>query len=133
MRKKQKAQVIARTPMVVFAAALSLLTVFAAPAQGQARLSPAKLVFYCLAGQCRGQRTATVTNVGNTTVRISSLTLSSPDFTLSTDCGKPLMPGQSCTITIGVIPSPGSYVGTLTVNMANYPSLVADLEAIVKS
>jgi len=41
--------------------------------------------------------------------------------------------GQFCTITIGVIPSPGIYVGTLTVNMANYPSLVADLEAIVKS
>jgi hypothetical protein len=120
---------------MVFAAGLVLLTGFAVPTRAQAILSPDKLVFQCVAGRQCALQTTTLANVGNTTVKISSITLSGGSgFSLTNTCGTTLAAGQACSITIGFRDSkPGTYSAVLMVNdtAPNSPQK-ALLEAMVK-
>jgi archaellum component FlaF (FlaF/FlaG flagellin family) len=118
---------------IVFAAAFLLWAGFAAPARGQAILSPDKLLIRCVNGQCNPAST-TLTNIGSQTVTLSSITLSGGrDFTETNNCSSSLKPGQSCTITIDVSPSIRTSTGVLTVNDSapNSPQ-TAYIKVIVK-
>jgi hypothetical protein len=115
-------------------AALLLLT-GAAPARGQAILSPNKLLIRCDNGQCNLASTK-LTNIGSQTVTLSSITLSgsgSGAFAETNNCSSSLKPGQSCTITVTVSPSIRTSTAVLTVNDSapNSPQ-TADIKVIAK-
>jgi hypothetical protein len=103
--------------VVFFAGTLALLTGLAAPASGQAILSPDKLVFHCGTGQRCAPQTTTLTNEGTETVTISSINLNSGKFVVTNNCGTTLKAGRSCSITVSTIPMPkGNFTGALIVN-----------------
>ena len=113
-------------------AVLVLLTGFAPPARAQAILSPDKLLFHCVAGQCPPE-TTTLTNVGNKTVNITIVVLSGRGFLFTNNCALALRPGESCQFSVSVSASPGTYNGVLSVtdSAPNSPQQ-AVLKALVK-
>ena len=88
-----------------------------------------------------GHQSLTLTNSGNGTLTISSITVSGP-FTLTNGCGSTLAPGASCTVIVDFNPSAlGTFNGTLTV-MSDAPggsraialsaAVIADARPVVR-
>jgi len=68
-----------------------------------------------LVGTTSKSQYVTITNTGNATVNVSSVTASS-NFTVSNNCGKSLPPAGQCTITISFRPAAGGPVsGAVTI------------------
>lgn len=78
--------------------------------------SPTKLTFGNeQLGSTTATQTVTLTNKGNTTLDISSITTSA-DYPMTTTCGATLGSLATCTITVSFAPSfPGAINGTLTI------------------
>ena len=78
--------------------------------------SPTKLTFgNAQVGSTTASQTVTLTNKGNTTLNIGSITTSA-DYPMTTTCGATLASLGSCTITVSFAPSfPGAINGTLTI------------------
>jgi probable HAF family extracellular repeat protein len=76
-------------------------------------LSPTSLNFYCLplgpfrSCVCIKSKTATLTNVGRTTLNISGIAISGP-FSQTNACGASVTAGGSCSIGVRWSPSPGT-------------------------
>jgi hypothetical protein len=104
---------------ISYAAGIALITGLAgAPALGQATLSPDKVLVSCTVGHCSPAKT-TLTNVGATTVTITSITLTGKnpgDFTQTNNCGTELRPGASCSFSIVTGAGPGTFTIELVVN-----------------
>ncbi len=115
-------------PLAVLAA-FALLTAFAAPAWGQATLSPDKIVIRCSNGHCQ-TRSTTLTNVGNTTITINSIEIAGKgSLVLTNNCPGTLQAGQSCSISLTASPGSSNFTDELIVNDSapNSPQ-----EAVVK-
>ena len=55
-------------------------------------------------------------NSGNGTLLISAINVTGSDFVLTTNCGRTLGPGQSCTITVSFLPRVvGARSGAVTI------------------
>ena len=85
-------------------------------------LSPTSLSFSCgthprVGCYCSRPQTVTLANYGTMTVNISSIAVSSSNFTSTSQCGSSVMPGSSCTITVGANSGNpiGNYSGALDV------------------
>ncbi|HTS36328.1 MAG TPA: FG-GAP-like repeat-containing protein [Candidatus Solibacter sp.] len=78
--------------------------------------TPAKLTFGNVqVGSTTAPQTVTLTNKGNTTLNIASITTSA-DYNMTTTCGSTLASLGSCTITISLSPTfPGAINGILTI------------------
>jgi probable HAF family extracellular repeat protein len=72
-------------------------------------LSPTSLGFYCIPHliicSCVTSRTATLTNVGSTTLKISGVAVSSGPFSQTNSCGTSVAAGGSCSIKVRWSPS----------------------------
>jgi hypothetical protein len=119
--------------LIGLTAGLLLMTALnSAPANAQAVLSPNKLLFNCVGGQCTPKST-TLTNVGSTSITLSSIEISA-GFSLTNDCRVTLKPGGSCVFTLTLSPgASGTLNGELMVNDSapNSPQ-VCLLKAIVE-
>jgi probable HAF family extracellular repeat protein len=77
-------------------------------------LSPAGLIFYCVPHLigciCNRSETATLTNVGRTTLKIGGLAISAGPFSQTNSCGASVAAGGSCSINVRWSPLKG--VGT---------------------
>ena len=102
-----------RNNLVMLAAACGLLACLAAPARAQLTLSPDRILIRCGNGHC-SPGTATLTNVGNTTVTIYSIAISGR-FNQTNNCAS-MAPGAFCSINLTTVPGSGNSTGTLTVN-----------------
>jgi len=88
-----------------------------------------------------GHQSLTLTNTGNGTLTISSISVSGP-FTLANGCGSTLAAGASCTVTLDFNPSAlGTFNGALTVisdapggsrSIALSANVVADARPVVR-
>jgi len=88
-----------------------------------------------------GHQSLTLTNTGNGTLTISSVSVSGP-FTLTNGCGSTLAAGASCTLTLDFNPSAlGTFNGSLTVlsdapggsrSIALSANVVADARPVVR-
>jgi hypothetical protein len=75
-------------------------------------LSPAGLIFYCVPHLigciCNRSETATLTNVGRTTLKIGGLAISAGPFSQTNSCGASVAAGGSCRIHVRWTPSTGT-------------------------
>jgi hypothetical protein len=69
-----------------------------------ASLTPTSMTFFCVArlvgGGCTPAQTATLKNTGKSVLNITSEPISGQYFSHVVHCGKTLLPGKSCTITV---------------------------------
>jgi hypothetical protein len=88
-----------------------------APGSALVKLTPASLDFGDQpVGSMTPPKTATLSNAGATTLKITDIVTSGIDFAQSNDCGQSLMPGAACTIQITFKPAiTGPRIATLQI------------------
>ena len=83
---------------------------------GTVKLIPARLKFGFVKTNSKRSLTVSLTNTGNTTLSISSMT-ATEHFSQMNDCGPSVGAGMSCLITVTFTPGgTGNFTGTLTIN-----------------
>jgi hypothetical protein len=117
--------------MLSFASALVLFLAPSSSAQSAVSLSPTSLNFGAIeAGQTSPAQNVTLTNTGNATLTITSITIGGTDpndFHQTNNCGSSVLAGAQCTIAVTFKPTKnGKRVGALEVadNAANSPQSV---------
>jgi hypothetical protein len=82
------------------------------------KLSSTQLFFHCSTGRnCPPPpETVTLTNVGSTTLDISSITSAGSVFSETNNCGSSVAAGKSCTITVKSGMISGSFEGLITIS-----------------